>query len=209
MKCEEYEYVADEFTCRDCGPGYWPNEDKRSCHKLEVEYMKWSSLFSLIPAGIACLGIGLTIFVIILFIKNNDTPIIRASGRELSYMLLFGILFCYAITFSLLAKPTFVNCVGQRFGIGVGFSIIYGALLTKTNRISRIFDSAAKSAKRPKYISPRSQVMIAAILILVQVGITLLWMIMEPPGVRYTYPNRKQVSRIVVRRSFRASPTKA
>lgn len=156
--------------------------------------MKWTSLYSLLPAGVACLGIGVTIFVIVLFIKNNDTPIIRASGRELSYMLLLGILFCYGLTFSLLAKPTYVNCVGQRFGIGVGFSIIYGALLVKTNRISRIFDNAAKSAIRPKYISPRSQVIITLILILLQVGITLLWMLIEPPGVRYTYPNRMQVS---------------
>lgn len=155
--------------------------------------MKWTSLYSLLPAGVACLGIGVTIFVIVLFIKNNDTPIIRASGRELSYMLLLGILFCYALTFSLLAKPTYGNCVGQRFGIGVGFSIIYGALLVKTNRISRIFDNAAKSAIRPKYISPRSQVIITLILILVQVGITLVWMFIEPPGVRYTYPNRMQV----------------
>lgn len=194
MKCEEHEYSADEFTCKDCSPGYWPTEDKRSCYKLEVEYMKWTSLFSLIPAGIAVLGIGATIFVVVLFIKNNDTPIIRASGRELSYMLLSGILFCYGITFSLLAKPTHVNCIAQRFGIGVGFSIIYGALLTKTNRIARIFKSAAKSAQRPKYISPKSQVLITTLMIIGQIGITLIWMYIEPPGVHFAYPNRTQVS---------------
>lgn len=194
MKCEEYEYVEDEFTCKDCGPGRWPYDHKRSCYKLEVEYMKWGSLFSVVPASIACIGIILTIFVIILFIKNHETPLIRASGRELSYMLLFGILFCYANTFALLTKPTLATCIAQRFGIGVGFSIIYGALLTKTNRISRIFDSAAKSAKRPSYISPKSQVIIACSLIFIQILITTAWMIIEPPGARHTYPNRKQVS---------------
>merc|ERR1712173_157890 len=30
-------------------------------------------------------------------------------------------------------------------------------MLTKTNRISRIFQSASQSARRPSYISPRSQ----------------------------------------------------
>lgn len=113
----------------------------------------------------ACVGIVMTIIVIYLFIQNNDTPLVRASGRELSYMLLFGILVCYCNTFALLARPTIGSCVVQRFGIGVGFSIIYGALLTKTNRISRIFDSASKSAQRPSYISPRSQVIITISLI--------------------------------------------
>lgn len=77
----------------------------------------------------------------------------------------FGILVCYCNTFALIAKPTIGSCVLQRFGIGVGFSIIYSALLTKTNRISRIFHSASKSAQRLKYISPQSQVVITTSLI--------------------------------------------
>lgn len=138
----------------------------------------------------------ITFVIMALFIKHNDTPLVRASGRELSYMLLFGILLCYLNTFALLAKPSTESCIMQRFAIGVGFSIIYGALLTKTNRISRIFDSASKSAQRPSYISPKSQVLITCTLIAVQVVLTLVWMIVEPPGTRFYYPHRSQVSEI-------------
>lgn len=163
--CEEYEYVYDENTCRDCGPGRWPHEDKLSCFDLEIQYMRWETIFALIPLTFSCIGIIMTFIVIGLFLKNHDTPLVRASGRELSYMLLLGILLCYCNTFVLLAKPTLGTCVIQRFGVGVGFSIIYGALLTKTNRIARIFLSASKTAKRPSYISPRSQVVITISLI--------------------------------------------
>lgn len=155
--------------------------------------MRWESIFAIVPLVMACLGIALTIIVIWLFVKNHDTPLVRASGRELSYMLLFGILVCYFNTFALLAKPTIGSCVIQRFGIGVGFSIIYGALLTKTNRISRIFDSASKSAQRPSYISPKSQVIITSSLIAIQILITMIWMVVEPPGTRFYYPDRMQV----------------
>nr|CAI5839647.1 unnamed protein product [Callosobruchus analis] len=160
--------------------------------------MRWNSPYAFVPAAFSCLGILVTTAVIILFIKHNDTPLVRASGRELSYMLLFGILLCYLNTFVLLAKPTTEICITQRFGIGVGFSIIYGALLTKTNRISRIFDSASKSAQRPSYISPKSQVMITCSLIAVQVVLTLVWMIVEPPGTRFHYPTRNQVRLITL-----------
>ena len=54
-------------------------------------------------------------------------------------MLLSGVLVCFINTFLLLAKPTMMTCTLQRFGVGLGFSIVYGALLTKTNRIFRIF----------------------------------------------------------------------
>lgn len=157
--------MYDENTCRDCGPGRWPHEDKLSCFDLEMQYMRWETIFALIPLTFSCIGIIMTFVVIGLFLKNHDTPLVRASGRELSYMLLVGILLCYCNTFVLLAKPTLGTCVIQRFGVGVGFSIIYGALLTKTNRIARIFLSASKTAKRPSYISPRSQVVITISLI--------------------------------------------
>lgn len=85
-------------------------------------------------------------------------PQVRATGRELSYALLLGITLCFANTFILLQKPSLPMCTVQRFSVGMGFCIIYSALLTKTNRISRIFDSASKSARRPNFISPKSQV---------------------------------------------------
>ncbi|CAH0562056.1 unnamed protein product [Brassicogethes aeneus] len=192
-KCEEYEYVYDEVTCKDCGPGFWPYPDKLACYPLEQQYMRWDSPYALVPAAFSFLGIVVTMVIMGLFVKHNDTPLVRASGRELSYMLLFGILLCYLNSFALLAKPTTATCITQRFGVGVGFSIIYGALLTKTNRISRIFDSASKSAQRPNYISPKSQVIITCTLIAVQVLLTLVWMIVEPPGTRFYYPTRNQV----------------
>lgn len=88
----------------------------------------------------------------------------RATGRELSYALLMGITLCFANTFVLLQKPSLLTCTMQRFSVGMGFCIIYSALLTKTNRISRIFDSASKSARRPKFISPKSQVCLSSLI---------------------------------------------
>ena len=90
-------------------------------------------------------------------------------------MLLGGILLCYTNTFFLLAEPMIITCAIQRLGVGTGFSIIYGALFTKTNRISRIFDSASRSAKRPSFISPKSQVMITSSIIGFQVNAALYY----------------------------------
>ncbi|XP_057330958.1 metabotropic glutamate receptor isoform X1 [Microplitis mediator] len=192
-RCEEYEYVYDDTTCKECSPGYWPHPDKRGCYALPVKYIRWDSAFAIAPAVISCLGIIVTLAVAGLMFHHRSTPVVRASGRELTIILLAGVLVCYLNTFVLLAQPTFATCVLQRFGVGVSFSAVYGALLTKTNRIARIFDSASRSAVRPKYISPRSQVCIASFLIGLQVMLTLIWMIVEPAGTRHFYPDRRQV----------------
>ena len=51
---------------------------------------------------------------ILILIKYTDTPLVRASGLELFYVILGGILLCYLNTFILLAKPGMVVCALQR-----------------------------------------------------------------------------------------------
>lgn len=74
----------------------------------------------------------------------------------------------------------------DRFAAGFCFTVVYAALLTKTNRISRIFN--AGSAKRPSFISPRSQLIICVGLILVQILITGIWIIIDPAKAMHHYP---------------------
>lgn len=93
----------------------------------------------------------------VVYIKFNDTPIVKASGRELSYMLLCAIIVCYALTFILMAKPSAASCTLRRLGVGFGFAMLYAAMLVKTNRIYRIFHYASQNIQ-PRWISPMSQV---------------------------------------------------
>ncbi|XP_054710934.1 metabotropic glutamate receptor-like [Uloborus diversus] len=203
-RCDPWEYVVDEFTCRDCGHGRWPYPHKQSCYELDQQHMRWDSLFAVVPVVVAGVGVLLTSWVMIVFFRNNDTPIVKAAGRELSYLLLTGIMCCYFMTPVMLAKPTPIVCGLQRFGIGFSFAIIYASLLTKTNRISRIFESARRSARRPSFISPKSQLAIASVLISVQVIGTAVWFLLEPPGIRQYYPDGKR-NQVILKCSIRDS----
>lgn len=66
----------------------------------------------------------------------------------------------YALTFLFLAKPSPAICALRRLGLGTSFAVCYSALLTKTNRIARIFSGVkdGAGAVRPRFISPSSQV---------------------------------------------------
>ena len=68
--------------------------------------MRWNSVYSLVPICISALGIVFTLTTIGIFVKYRDTPLVRASGRELTYGILFGLLICYVNTFLLLAVMT-------------------------------------------------------------------------------------------------------
>lgn len=113
--CAPYEYLPEENRCEDCGIGRWPNHDKRSCFNLPQKVLRWDSIYSLISLSIACLGLAITAFVTIIFIKYIDTPVVKASGRELSFILLAGIACCHLCTPVLLSRPTAFICGSQRF----------------------------------------------------------------------------------------------
>ncbi|XP_002738356.1 metabotropic glutamate receptor 8-like [Saccoglossus kowalevskii] len=189
-KCAEYEYLPDHATCEDCGPGFWPNDTKTGCYEIPQEYTTWTSAWAIATGAFALTGIIFEVFIIAIFIAYNNTPLIRASGRELMFVLLFGIFICYGMTFVIMTKPTPTKCCMERLGLGLCLVTCYAALLTKTNRISRIFNQGIKSAIRPKYTSPKSQIVICVALISLQVLGVTVWLVLDPPQTRVEYISR-------------------
>ncbi|EFP04998.1 CRE-MGL-1 protein [Caenorhabditis remanei] len=158
-KCEDYEYLINETHCVACEQGWWPTKDRKGCFDLslsQLKYMRWRSMYSLVPMILAVVGIIATLFVIVVYVIYNETPVVKASGRELSYILLISMIMCYCMTFVLLSKPSAIVCAIKRTGIGFAFSCLYSAMFVKTNRIFRIFNT--RSAQRPRFISPISQI---------------------------------------------------
>ncbi|XP_034089489.1 metabotropic glutamate receptor 3 [Gymnodraco acuticeps] len=193
--CENHEYLADEFTCSPCAPGQWPTEDLTACYDLPEDYIMWEDAWAIGPITIACVGFLCTGLVFWVFIRHNHTPLVKASGIELCYILLSGVFMSYAMTFLFLAKPSPAICALRRLGLGTSFAVCYSALLTKTNRIARIFNGVkdGAGAVRPRFISPSSQVFICLSLISVQLVMVSVWLLLEVPGTRrFTLPERRQ-----------------
>lgn len=183
--CRENERVFNLTSCQSCPVGYSPDETRQICTKLPVEYMKWTSPWTIIPAAIASIGMIATVFTVMTFIRFNETPIIMASGRELCYILLFGLMVCYVVSLLILSRPTVLICTFVRIGLCLGLCICYSAILTKTNRISRIFNRSSKNGlKRPSYTSPKSQLIICSCLVSIQLIFIIAWLIRDPPSVR-------------------------
>ncbi|KAJ1139132.1 hypothetical protein NDU88_005509 [Pleurodeles waltl] len=178
--CIGYQYLADRYTCKVCSTGMRPNENHTACLFIPIVKLEWSSPWAVVPVFIAIMGIIATLFVIVTFVRYNDTPIVKASGRELSYVLLTGIFLCYATTFLMIAEPDKGICSLRRIFLGLGMSISYAALLTKTNRIYRIFEQGKKSVSAPRFISPASQLVITFSLISLQLMGVCIWFIVDP-----------------------------
>ncbi|XP_028168949.1 metabotropic glutamate receptor 4-like [Ostrinia furnacalis] len=193
FNCTQYEIRSPyvETACMVCPRGTLPDPTRTHCRPIPEAYLRPDSAWAIGAMSFSSVGILITAFVCGVWVRHSSTPVVRASGRELSYVLLAGILMCYLVTFALVFRPTDILCSIQRFGTGFCFTVVYAALLTKTNRISRIFNASKHSAKRPILISPSSQLAICAALVSIQVLIVVVWMIVAPARAMFHYPTRE------------------
>lgn len=188
--CSEYQIsnAYDEFNCVDCPRGWVPNDNKTECVPVPSQYLSITNWWSIGAMVYAVVGMLMTCLTWYVFWYYAETPIIKAAGRELSNLLLAGIFLSFATTFVIISPPLRLTCSLTRFLLGFCYTICYSAIFTKTNRIARIFRN--RSCQRPKFISPRSQLVITFLLIVIEILINLLWMVYDPPDTAKVYPNR-------------------
>lgn len=185
--CNGNHYLVNDSVCALCPLGSTPTPNGRACVKIDIGYFGKDWKFSFPAAGFAGVGVLTTLFVISVLIKFDKTPLVKACGRELSHMLLVGILMAFSVTFVAVLKPSDATCIARFFGNGVCFSICYASLFIKTNRISRIFNRK-NLAKRPILILPFSQLVLVVAVVSVQVLLLLMLAFLRTPSAQLFYP---------------------
>ena len=175
-KCDKLQLIVNN-TCVIGLPGYIPNAMRDKWVKRELLYLRWSGAVSIVIAVVSVIAIILTLGVLFIFLTFHKNRTVKASGRELSCVILIGILLCFILPFIFIAKPNDVICCARAVTPGFALSIIYSALFMKINRVYRVFTSAKTTKRRPPLVKPKSQVLITFGLVSIEILITLLGMI--------------------------------
>lgn len=104
-----------------------------------------------------------------------DTFIVFCQGQIISN---------FRSTIAFLVKPTTTSCYITRILPGLSFSMIYGSVLTKTNRIARILARGKKKiiTKKPRCMTTASLVVVTVMLIGVELGIIVAILLWQRPA---------------------------
>lgn len=160
-----------------------PNRWRNACESVQLpnNFDVLNDPLALVILVLCGCGLALEILTVILYMVYLATPIIRASGRELSFVTLLGLLVGLISSGFLILTPTSFNCGFIRFFYGLSYSVCYAAILVKTNRIERIFSTKTNGNKKLKYISPSSQLILVGLLCFVQAAINTIWLLFRFP----------------------------
>ena len=190
--CNGNSYVLNDSFCLECPLGQWPLASGKGCKKINRSYFGIDYNLSVPTMAFSGFGIIFTFFVISVLVKFNNTPVVKACGRELSHLLLIGIVLCFTGTFITVIKPCNWTCVARFFGDSLPFTLCYAALFIKTNRISRIFNRK-NLTRRPVFILPTSQLFLVVTVVTVQVLILAMLTVLRTPRVKEYYSEKEFV----------------
>ncbi|KAL7057926.1 hypothetical protein AAHC03_016535 [Spirometra sp. Aus1] len=196
--CLPNERVVSSDLCEKCPLGYKPTENRTECTKIQPIYPHWSRPLPLISILLASFGVLLTVFGLTVFLFYQNTSIVKASTRELMYVMLIGMLFAHASNFVVIWQPTVTSCLLSRVFPGLAFSMLYGALATKTNRIARILEGSKRIyLKKQRFLSLTAQLVITALINVAELTVIAVMLFMEPPGPKLLYFNSDTMARLI------------
>ena len=182
---------ANDTRCTVCPEFTWPNKTSpNTCVTIKPTFMNWQDPLCIALVCFSLVGVSCTASIAVFYLKNSHTRLIKASSRELSYIMLIGTVLCYLTVFTFVGKPEESVCKAAYFGFGLSFTWIYGPLMVKTNRIYRIFKSGRTSNVLPPLVSPRSQVLIAGVVISIQVSKTTSILFFVLQTLRKNFPGK-------------------
>ncbi|GAB1294880.1 Vomeronasal 2, receptor 17 [Apodemus speciosus] len=140
-QCPENEVSneTDMEQCVRCPDDKYANLQQTHCLQRAMSFLAYED-----PLGLA-LGLmslsfsAITILVLFTFVKNKDTPIVKANNIILSYILLISLVFCFLCSLLFIGHPNQATCILQQITFGVFFTVAISTVLAKTITVVMAF----------------------------------------------------------------------
>ncbi|XP_022790010.1 extracellular calcium-sensing receptor-like [Stylophora pistillata] len=169
-------------TCTECHPDTKPNDKRSKCEDLTVINIPLISATGVGIIVITSIGVLLLLLTLLIYFKFYNTPIVKASSREMSFLLLFGIMTLFALAVLELVEPGQALCyvvyVGRYFALNLCVTVLF----LKTMRITSVFqvDKVAELFT-PCFKTIQRQTMTIIFMNSVALSLIALWMMFDPP----------------------------
>ncbi|XP_012888949.1 PREDICTED: vomeronasal type-2 receptor 116-like, partial [Dipodomys ordii] len=183
--CSENEIAngTDMEQCVKCPDHQYANKERTHCFLRATSFLAFED-----PLGIAlaCMSLCfsmLTATVLGVFVKHQDTAIVKANNRALSYILLISLIFCFLCSLLFLGRPNAVTCILQQITFGIVFTVAVSTVLAKTVTVVLAFKATSPGRRMRWLLVSGAPNFIIPICTLIQVTLCGVWLGTSPPFV--------------------------
>uniref|UniRef100_H0WCC4 G-protein coupled receptors family 3 profile domain-containing protein n=1 Tax=Cavia porcellus TaxID=10141 RepID=H0WCC4_CAVPO len=183
IPCPENEITndTDMEQCVKCPDDQYATIQQDHCLQKSVIFLAHEDLMGKILTGTALSLTLLTAAVLGLFVKHQDTPIVKANNRALSYTLLISLTFCFLCSLLFIGRPNTATCILQQTTFAIVFTVAVSTVLTKTITVVLAFKITAPGRRMRHLLVSGAPNYIIPICTLVQLTLCGIWMGTNPP----------------------------
>ncbi|NP_001092952.3 vomeronasal 2 receptor 25 precursor [Rattus norvegicus] len=174
---------TDMDQCVKCPESHYGDTDKIHCLQKTVTFLAygdpWGKTLCFLSLGFS----SLTAAVLGVFLKNRDTPIVKANNLPLSYTLLITLMLCFLCPLLFIGHPSTASCILQQNIFGLLFTMALSTVLAKSITVVLAFKITAAGRIRRWLLISRAPNFIIPLCTLLQVFLSAIWLTTSPPFV--------------------------
>ncbi|XP_048468900.1 taste receptor type 1 member 1-like [Rhincodon typus] len=168
--------------CIPCNPNQWSPSKSTICHNRYMVYLRWNENISIVIALATGIGLVLKVLIGAIFVIYFDTPIVKAAGGKLCFVLLLALAFSCSSVYSFIGEPSPGICITRKLLFTVSYTTCLACLLVRSFQLVLIFKMASKLPKAYSYwVKYNGQYIFVFIMTVIEITSFFIWIIRKIP----------------------------